>query len=171
MSYLNYFHQLKTAIPLLMNENDIPGFSISVCDKDKVIFSDTYGFTDLSKNIPVTATTQFSLQSISKTYTAFGLMLAVQDGKVSLDEPLQKYVPGFSVKHKNGENYSSSITFRQCLTHRTGLRHEAPIGSNYVYSGTFDEHIESINGTYLRFAPDGKYSNEVKKHLENLMRH
>jgi len=38
------------------------------------------------------------------------------------------------------------------------LRHEAPVGSNYVYSGTFDEHIESINGTYLRFAPGEQYS-------------
>jgi len=155
--YRNYFHQLKTAIPLLMKEKNIPGFSISVCDKEKVIFSETYGYTDLSENIPVTATTQFSLQSISKTYTAFGFMLAVQDGKVSLDDSIKKYIPKFSVKHKDGEDYSSSITFRQCLTHRTGLKHEAPVGSNYVYSGTFDEHIESINGTFLRFKPGEQY--------------
>jgi len=157
MLYKNYFEQLKQAIPLLMEERDIPGFSISVCDKEKIIFSDTYGFTDLSKNIPVTSTTQFSLQSISKTYTAFGFMLAVQDNKISLDDPVKKYLPDFYVRHRNGEDYSSSITFRQCLTHRAGLRHEAPIGSNYVYSGTFDEHIKSINGTFLRFKPGEQY--------------
>jgi len=158
MLYKNYFDQLRQAIPLLMKERDIPGFSISVCDKEKIIFSDTYGFTDLSKNIPVTSTTQFSLQSISKTYTAFGFMLAVQDGKVSLDDPVKKYVPDFCVRHRDGEDYSASITFRQCLTHRTGLKREAPIGSNYVYSGTFDEHIKSINGTFLRFKPGEQYS-------------
>jgi len=122
------------------------------------IFSDTYGYTDLSENTPVTATTQFSVQSISKTYTAFGFMLAVQGGKVSLDDPVKKYVPDFYVRHRNGEDYSSFITFRQCLTHRTGLKHEAPIGSNYVYNGTFDEHIKSINGTFLRFKPGEQYS-------------
>ncbi|MFA5324283.1 MAG: serine hydrolase domain-containing protein, partial [Smithella sp.] len=157
MLYKNYFEQLKRAIPLLMEERDIPGFSISVCDKEKIIFSDTYGYTDLSKNIAITPITRFSLQSISKTYTAFGFMLAVQDGKVLLDEPVKKYVPDFYVRHRDGENYSSSITFRQCLTHRTGLRREAPIGSNYVYSGTFDEHIKSINGTFLRFKPGEQY--------------
>lgn len=155
--YNNYFHQLKTAIPLLMKEQNIPGFSISVCDGEKIIFSDTYGYTDLSGNIPVTATTQFMLQSISKTYTAFGFMLAVQDGKVSLDDPVKKYVPDFYIKHRDGEDYSSSITFRQCLTNRTGLKREAPIGNNYDYTDTFDEHIKSINGTFLLFKPGEQY--------------
>ena len=66
MIYQNYFNQLKMAIPLLMKEKNIPGFSISVCDKEKIIFSDTYGYTDLSENIPVAATTQFSLQSFQR---------------------------------------------------------------------------------------------------------
>ena len=66
-------------------------------------------------------------------------------------------MPDFHVKHKDGEDYSASITFRQCLTHRTGLKHEAPIGSNYVYSGTFEDHINSINGTFLRFKPGEQY--------------
>jgi len=45
MLYKNYFEQLKQAIPFLMKEHNVPGFSISVCDKEKIIFSDTYGFT------------------------------------------------------------------------------------------------------------------------------
>ena len=142
----------------MIEENNIPGFSISVCDKEKIIFSDTCGFTDLSKNIPVNSTTQFGLQSISKTYTAFGFILAVHNGKVSLDDSVKKYVPDFYVRHMDGEDYSSAITFRQCLSHRTGLKHEAPIGSNYNYNGTFDEHIKSINGTFLRFKPGKQYS-------------
>jgi CubicO group peptidase (beta-lactamase class C family) len=144
-----------------MDERSIPGFSISVCDKEKIIFSETYGFTDLSENNPVTPKTMFCLLSVSKTYTAFGFMLAVQDGKVSLDDPVKKYLPDFYVRHRDGCDYSSLITFRKCLTHRSGLKHEAPIGSNYDYTGTFDEHIKSINGTFLRFKPGGQcsYSN------------
>jgi len=154
----NYFNQLKQAIPLVMEECDIPGFSISVCDKEKNIFSEAFGFIDLSKNTPITASTQFSIQSISKMYTAFGFMLALQDNKVSLDDPIKKYIPDFFIKHKNNVDYSSAITFRQCLTHRTGLRHEALIGNNFCYNGTFDDHIKSINGTFLRYTPSEQYS-------------
>ena len=159
MFYPNYFHQLKKAIPLLMQESGIPGLSISVCDKEKVVFADTYGFTDLSKTIPVDEKTQFAMMSISKTYTAFGFMLAVQDNKIALDDPVKKFMPDFSVRHKDGEDYSPVITFRQCLTHYTGLRHEPPIGNNWEpYNGTFDEHINSINGTFLRFKPGEQFS-------------
>jgi len=157
MSYNNYFEQLRTAIPLLMREHGIPGASFTVVDREKVIFSDTYGYTDLSRTTPISPVTPFSIQSISKTYTALGFIFAVQDGKVSLDELLIKYVPSFSVKYIDGEDYSSLITFRQLLQHRSGLAHEAPIGNNFTY-GSFEEHIKSINDTFLRFKPDEKYS-------------
>jgi len=157
MQYANYFMQLKIAIPLLMEEQNLPGLSIAIVSKEKVIFSDSYGYSDWSKVTKITPTTQFSVQSISKTYTAFGFMLAVQDGKVSLDDSLKKYVPTFSIKDKNRKDYSFEITFRHLLKHRSGLAHEAPVGNNFVY-GTFEEHINSINDTILRFEPDGQYS-------------
>ena len=93
----------------------------------------------MSKIIPITSTTQFSIQYISKTYTAFEFMLSVQDGKVSLDDSLKKYVPTFSVKNKDGQEYSFEITFRHLLKHRSGLAHEAPVGNNFEY-GAFEEH-------------------------------
>ncbi|RKN79247.1 serine hydrolase domain-containing protein [Paenibacillus ginsengarvi] len=157
MQYTHYFEQLKITIPLLMEEHHVPGLSIAVVNKEKVLFSDSYGYTDSSKTTHITTTTPFSVQSVSKTYTAFGFMLAVQDGKVLLDDPLKKYVPAFSTKHKDGQDYSYEITFRHLLKHRSGLAHEAPIGNNFVY-GAFEEHIRSINDTYLRFKPDEQYS-------------
>lgn len=157
MQYTNYFEQLKIAIPLLMDEHNLPGLTIAVVSKEKVIFSDSYGYCDLSKIMQITPTTQFSVQSISKTYTALGFMLAVQDGKVSLDDSLKNYVPTFLIKHKDGQDYSFEITFRHLLKHRSGLAHEAPVGNNFVY-GAFEEHIYSINDTFLRFKPDEQYS-------------
>lgn len=157
MLYHHYFNQLQTSIPLLMQESDIPGFSMSVTDKDNIIFSYTYGYTDLSRVIPITSNTQFSIQSISKTYTAFGFMLAVADGKVSLDDTLKKYLPEFTVKYKDGKDYSNLITFKQLLKHRSGLGHEAPVGNNFAY-GSFEQHIKSIYKTFLRFKPDAEYS-------------
>lgn len=130
---------------------------MSVVDKENIIFSFSYGYNDLSKITPITQETQFSIQSISKTYIAFGFMLAVADGKVSLDDSIQKYISNFKVNHKDEKDYSSLITFRQLLKHRSGLTHEAPIENNFVY-GSFENHIASINGTYLKLIPDEGYS-------------
>ena len=156
MPYENYFSQLK-AIPLLMDAHNVPALSISVASKSEVVFSEGFGYTDVSHNYRITDNTRFSLQSISKTYTAFGFMLAIDSGKVSLDEPLMKYVPSFRVKSRDGINYSDRITFRHLLKHRSGLAHEAPVGNNFSY-GVFEDHIKSINDTYLKFKPDEGYS-------------
>lgn len=157
MLYENYFKQLKIAIPLLMRANNVPALSISITNKKETIFSEGFGYTDASHNYKVTSNTRFSLQSISKTYTAFGFMLAVDNGKVSLDESLKKYVPAFRVRSRDGIDYSNKITFRHLLKHRSGLAHEAPIGNNFSF-GTFAEHIKSINDTYLKFRPDEDYA-------------
>ncbi|MEO3944818.1 serine hydrolase domain-containing protein [Gorillibacterium sp. CAU 1737] len=157
MQYPNYFEQLRMAIPLVMEEHNLPGFAIAFVRDEEVIFSDAYGYCDLTKGSPITSNTPFSVQSISKTYTAFGFMLAVQDGKAALDDALKKYVPAFAVKSRDGQDYSSEITFRHLLKHRSGLAHEAPVGNNFA-PGAFEEHISSINDTYLRFKPDDQYS-------------
>lgn len=157
MRYENYFNQLKVAIPILMAAQNVPALSISVTSKNDRLFSEGFGYTDLSNHYKVTANTRFSIQSISKTYTAFGFMLAIDSGKVKLDDSLTKYVPSFCVKSRDGYDYSDKITFRHLLKHRSGLAHEAPTGNNYTY-GAFEEHIRSINETYLRFKPDESYS-------------
>lgn len=157
MIYDNYFAQLKKAIPLLMEAQNVPALSISVTTKSDILFSEGFGYTDPSHNQKVTKNTRFSIQSISKTYTAFGFMLAVDNGKVELDTPIKKYVKSFCVKSRDGYDYSDNITFRHLLKHRSGLAHEAPVGNNFSY-GDFEEHIKSINETYLKFKPNENYS-------------
>ncbi|HBN83766.1 MAG TPA: hypothetical protein DDZ89_07960 [Clostridiales bacterium] len=157
MLYKNYFEQLRKAIPLLMEAQNVPALSISVTNKSEVVFSEGFGFTDPSHNFEVNSNTRFSLQSISKTYTAFGFMLTVDKGKVSLDETLKKYIPSFNVRSRDNIDYSNKITFRHLLKHRSGLAHEAPVGNNFSF-GTFEEHIKSINDTCLKFKPDEDYS-------------
>lgn len=157
MAYENYFTQLKKAIPLLMEAQNVPALSISVANKSDILFSEGFGYTDPTHNHKVTTNTRFSIQSISKTFTAFGFMLAVDNRKVELDDLLKKYVPSFCVKSRDRYDYSDKITFRHLLKHRSGLAHEAPVGNNFSY-GKFEEHIESINDTYLKFKPNEDYS-------------
>jgi hypothetical protein len=90
------------------------------------------------------------------------VLLAVQRGIVSLDEPIATYLPGFTLQSSWERSPEKLITLRHLLSHTSGLTHEAPVGSNRVVGpASFRAHCRSISETWLRF-PVGhhfEYSN------------
>jgi len=151
--------ELEASIPELMEKNRIPGLSIALIDGESLIWAEGFSYTDHTKRHRVTADTLFSLQSISKTYTATGFLIAASKGLVKLDDPLKKYYSEFRVNSRFGEGEADKITFRHLLSHRSGLTHEAPVGNNYSdRECTFEEHIESISETWLKFPVGERYS-------------
>lgn len=162
IDYSSLINELKDSIPKQMEENKIPGLSIALIDGNNLVWTEGFGYTDLTKDHKVTPDTLFSLQSISKTYTATGFLIAVSKGLVELDDPLRKYYPEFTVNSRFGESEADKITFRHLLSHRSGLTHEAPVGNNFSDKEcTFEEHIKSISDTWLKY-PVGErcsYSN------------
>lgn len=112
----------------------------------------TYGF-------PVNDSTLFSIQSVSKNMTALAVMMATEEGLVSLDSPIKDYLPGFTVNSCFDENPTEKITLRMLLSHTSGLPHEAPVGNNYDFSFPSQEgHLASISESWLRFPPGTGYS-------------
>lgn len=100
-----------------VEQTKVPGLSISISQKGKLIFSKGYGFADRDKKIPVDPSkTKFRIGSVSKTVTAAGLAKLYENGKVDLDAPIQKYVPIWPDK---GE----TITLRLLAGHLAGIRH------------------------------------------------
>ena len=145
-------------IPKLMKKDCLPGLSIALVDKYGVVWSEVYGFTDRKKKKPVTPDTIFSVQSMSKTFTATGVMVAVQDGLVNLDTPITTYIPDFTVKSRFKKNPQENITLRHLLGHKAGLTHQAPIGNNnYPDFPSFEAHIQSISDTWLRYPVGQRY--------------
>jgi CubicO group peptidase (beta-lactamase class C family) len=157
MAYDRLFGELQTTIPILIAQYDVPALSIAVVERDHVIWQQAFGFTEMNGNHRVTPDTLFSIQSISKSYVALGFLIAVEKGKVSLDESIKTYLPQFRVRCKDNCDYSSSITFRHLLSHRSGLPHEAPMGNNYTYAD-FSQHIKSIQDVWLKHTPGQCYS-------------
>jgi CubicO group peptidase (beta-lactamase class C family) len=146
-------------IPKLMKKDCLPGLSIALVDKYGVVWSEVYGFTDRQKKKPVTPDTIFSIQSMSKTFTATGVMVAVQDGIVELDTPITTYIPNFTVNSRFEENPQERITLRHLLGHKAGFTHGAPIGNNnYPDFPSFEAHIQSISNTWLRYPVGQRYS-------------
>src|SRR5262249_29694579 len=139
-----------------------PGVAVALVDDQDVIWAGGFGHTDASGRQAVSADTVFSLQSVTKTYTATAFLLAVDQGLVGLDDPVRKVLPEFRAHSRADGDESDAITFRHLLSHWSGLPHEAPVGNNYGdWHCTFEEHVRSINDTWLkcRVGERFRYSN------------
>lgn len=142
----------RQALPQRMQAEKIPGLAIAVVDDQRILWAEGFGYTDWNHQTPVTADTLFSIQSMSKSFTATAVMFAAQDGLVNLDEPITTYLPDFHVNSLFEEHPEQKMTLRMLLSHTAGLVHEAPIGGNSdLPNHTFEEHIASISDTWLKF--------------------
>jgi CubicO group peptidase (beta-lactamase class C family) len=96
-------------------EPNSPGAVIAVVQNGKIIYSQGYGAANLEYGVPNTPATVFHLASVSKQFTAFAIYLLAQDGKLSLDDDVRKYVPKL-------HDFGKVITIRQLLHHTSGVR-------------------------------------------------
>ena len=90
------------------------GACVMVMDHGKMVFKYAGGFADIESKTDCASTTNFRIASVSKQFTATAVMLLVDRGKLSLDDPLTKFFPGFP-------DYGKKITVKQLLTHTSGL--------------------------------------------------
>ncbi|NHJ05559.1 MAG: class A beta-lactamase-related serine hydrolase [Candidatus Heimdallarchaeota archaeon] len=153
---INYglvIEELKSEILVVIEREKICGLAIALVDKDRIVWSEGFGFTDITREEKITSDTLFSTQSMGKTITVTTFMILASKGLIALDDPIRKYYPEFNVNTKFGdkEKEIEKITFRRMLSHTAGFSHEAPIGNNNDDRPcTFEEHIASINGIWLR---------------------
>ncbi|HZV67263.1 MAG TPA: serine hydrolase domain-containing protein, partial [Telluria sp.] len=97
------------------NKPDTPGCAVEVIRDGKVLFRKGYGMSDIEQAVPISPTTVFNVASTSKQFTAFAIYLLAQDGKLSLDDDIRKYLP-------ETPNFGKTITIRHLLHHTSGLR-------------------------------------------------
>jgi CubicO group peptidase (beta-lactamase class C family) len=149
----------RERIPELMEEQAIPGLAVALVDGNQVLWAGGFGSTDRGGSAPVTADTIFSVQSMSKLFTATAVMQAVAAGRLDLDEPITTYLPEFTVHSAFEENPERKITLRMLLSHTAGFTHEAPVGNNNELDpGDFEAHVRSISDTWLRFPVGSGYA-------------
>jgi CubicO group peptidase (beta-lactamase class C family) len=108
------------------------GVAIAVVDDKEIIWEKTSGWVDGEGSPAVDENTIFSIQSMSKSFTALAVLMAAQDGLVDLDTPIKEYLPDFKVNSLYDTHPEKLITLRLLLTHRAGFTFEAPFGNNYA---------------------------------------
>lgn len=95
---------------------DEPGGSILIQQYDKVLYKKSFGLADIKTTEKFSSSTLANVGSVSKTFVAYGILLLAKQGKLSLDDNMLHYFPGF----KNKE-IAAKVTIRHLLTHTSGL--------------------------------------------------
>lgn len=101
----------------------IPGVSAAVVYDQQVLSSAGFGYADLSRKMPATPSTIYSICSISKLFTSIGVMQLRDEGKLRLDDSVARHVPWFKIKRT--DPLGAEITIEGLLTHASGLPRES----------------------------------------------
>src|SRR5690349_12931508 len=97
------------------NKPDTPGASVAVIQDGKLAYQKGYGSANLEYGIAIAPNTVFHVASVSKQFTAMALVLLEQDGKLSLEDDVHKYLTELP-------DYGHKITIRNLLQHTSGVR-------------------------------------------------
>lgn len=137
------------------NNPDVPGCAIGIVENGKLIYAKGYGIADLEHDIQITPTSVFYIGSVSKQFVTFSILLLEEQGKLSLDDKIQKYLPDFPA-------YNSTLTIRNFIHHTSGVRDYLTLmylkGRSYLDNADVDEVYELIKSQKeLNFTPGEKY--------------
>jgi CubicO group peptidase (beta-lactamase class C family) len=105
-----------------------PGCAVGANVAGQTVVRSAYGMADLERDVPNTASTVFDAGSVAKQFTAAALLLLAREGKLSLDDPVRKYVPELP-------DYGVPVTIRQVLDHTSGLRDWLALESLAIAAG------------------------------------
>ncbi|MBM4187017.1 MAG: beta-lactamase family protein [Gemmatimonadetes bacterium] len=109
---------LQEDIPQILRLVGTPGLNLAIARRGGVIWEAGFGWADLERRIPMTASTVTHSGSMGKTYTATAVMQLVERGQLELDAPVNRYLGGWTITNPLG---GREVTVRDLLTHRSGL--------------------------------------------------
>lgn len=108
---------LREMVREVMESQHVPGLAIGIHDGEEEIF-ECFGVTSIENPLPVTEETLFQIGSTTKTMTALAVMRLVEEGKLTLDEPVKTYLSDFAMSDPEVTN---GLTLRHILTHTGGF--------------------------------------------------
>lgn len=123
------------------------GVSFVVTKGGAVLASGAYGYADLENRVPASAGTVYAIGSLTKTFTAAAVLALADDGKLSLDDPLGKFVPSFPEPGR-------SATLRQILSHTSGIRSMTSLGPRYWAQAGREIEPADLVGIFANEPPD-----------------
>lgn len=149
-----------------VTRHELAGAVTLVATKDAVLETATVGWADIAAKKPMKQDALFWIASMSKAMTAAGLMILVDEGKVHLDDLVEKYLPEFKgqmvitekdATHMLLKKPGHPITVRNILSHTSGLPFKSPIEEPTLDMIPLATAVKSHAMSPLMFEPDSKY--------------
>lgn len=138
------------------DRTDSPGCALAVMHGGAIVYEHGYGMADLEHDATIRGNTPFHVASISKQFTATAIVMLAQEGKLSLDDEIHKYLPELAA-------FGAPITIRELLHHTSGLRDQWELlqlaGYRYSLDLITDQDVMSLvdRQRQLNFPPGSRY--------------
>jgi len=138
------------------NKPDSPGCALGIYQGGQIVYKHGYGMANLNDDIPITPATVFHVASMSKQFTAASILLLAQQGRLSLDDDVHKYIPELP-------DFGEKITLRHLMHHTSGIRDQWSLlglaGWRYSQDLITDDDVMSVlvRQKALNFKPGEKY--------------
>jgi CubicO group peptidase (beta-lactamase class C family) len=139
------------------NRTDSPGCALGVYKDGQIVYKHGYGMANLNDDVTITPETVFHVASMSKQFTAASILLLAQQGKLSLDDDVHKYIPELP-------DFGERITLRHLMHHTSGLRDQWALlelaGWRYSQDLITDDDVMSVlvRQKALNFKPGEKFN-------------
>lgn len=154
-NYSEAFQLIEFWLEAQKDYDNLPGLTAMIADQNGMVWSEAFGMQNENEEMNIENT--FSICSISKLFTSIAIMRLVEEGKIKLDDPIEKLLPWFNIDNEFKE--SKPITIQSILTHSSGLPRE----SNHPYWSYPDfsfpskqEVIEELKNQQMLY-PSSKY--------------
>lgn len=139
-----FVEEIDKKIPQMLEDFSIPGAAIAIIENGEIVLQKGYGFADIENGVKVDLQTGFNVGSISKSVAAWGVMKLVQEGKIDLDTPVEKYLTRWHLPESEFD--SDEVTVRRLLSHTAGLSlSSVSAGLSYDNLPTLEEWLNGKN--------------------------
>jgi CubicO group peptidase (beta-lactamase class C family) len=143
--------QLDEQLQAFIDEKQISGV-VGLAAKDgKVFYLSALGQADIERHRPMREDTIFAIASMTKPITATAIIILRDEGKLSLDDPVSKFIPEFKDAKLEGKPLDNEITLRHVLTHTSGL------SGSQQNEGSLANTAKELAARPLAFAPGDKW--------------
>jgi CubicO group peptidase (beta-lactamase class C family) len=112
---------IRVRMQSLVDKGVTPGTVTLVIKKGQVLSFEAVGYRDIETRKPMTTDTIFDIRSMTKPVTAIGIMILMEEGRLTLNDAVEKFLPEFKSSAFTDERGSFPITIRHLLTHTSGL--------------------------------------------------
>ena len=142
-------------VELTMHRKHQPGLAVGFVYDGELLWGKGYGFADVDSGTPVTLDTRFRIASISKTFTAVGILQLRDAGRLSLDDPASAYLDWFDLRYDG----APPITIRSLLMHASGLPRDShnPMWTD-CDAPSWDEFASELQKRAPTRAPNDKFA-------------